>query len=134
MTKKNSENLIQKESIPLIISKENFEIFLNYLLNTLMNEDDKISKDSFYKLFPKFPYFAKKKLFEFFLCQCNKKDCCYHLSLKELIQNIIKIIYANIEEKINLFANFFNFNKDNFIHYEDIRLFFYHFFFIFLSN
>ena len=60
MTKKNSENLIQKESIPLIISKENFEIFLNYLLNTLMNEDDKISKDSFYKLFPKFPYFAKK--------------------------------------------------------------------------
>ena len=128
MTKKNSENLLQKESIPLIISKENFEIFLNYLLNTLMNEDDKISKDSFYKLFPKFPYFAKKKLFEFFICQCNKKDCCYYLSLKELIQNIIKIIYANIEEKINLFANFFNFNKDNFIHYEDIRLFFYHFF------
>ena len=67
MTKKNSENLIQKESIPLIISKENFEIFLNYLLNTLMNEDDKISKDSFYKLFPKFPYFAKKKLFSYFV-------------------------------------------------------------------
>ena len=127
MTKnKNSENLIKVESIPLNISLDKFQIFLKYLLKTLLNKSKNISRESFYKLFPKLPYFAKKKIFIFFLNQNNKND--NNLSSNEFINNIIKLIYGNEEEKLELFGNFFNFNNDNLIHYEDIRLFFYHFF------
>ncbi len=127
MTKnKNSENLTKVESIPLNISLDKFKIFLKYLLKTFLDKNKNISRDCFYKLFPKFPYFAKKKLFNFFLNQNNKND--NNLPINELKNNIIKLIYGNEDEKLELFGNFFNFNNDNFVHYEDIRLFFYHFF------
>ena len=127
MTKnKNSENLTKVESIPLNISLEKFQIFLKYLLKTFLNKNKNISREFFYKLFPKFPYFVKKKLYNFFLNHNNKKE--NNLSTKELKNNIIKFIYGNENEKLELFGNFFNFNNDDLVHYEDIRLFFYHFF------
>ena len=130
--KKNSEQLISIESISLNISLDKFKHFLKYLLQTLADKNKKITRESFYKLFPKFPYFAKKKLFDFFIEKRKKEDMT--LTPKELIENIIKILYGTFEEKIELFANFFNFNKDNLIHYEDIRLFFYHFFLFSYQN
>ena len=70
--KKNSENLLNYESICSSISLGKFEIFLKYLFKSLMNdENEKISRDTFYKLFSKFPYFAKKKLYEYFI---DKKE------------------------------------------------------------
>ena len=130
--KKNSEQLISIESISLNISLDKFKHFLKYLLQTLADKNKKITRESFYKLFPKFPYFAKKKLFDFFIERSKKEDMT--LTPKELIQNIIQILYGTFKEKIELFANFFNFNKDNLIHYEDIRLFFYHFFLFSYQN
>ena len=87
-------------------------------------ENDTISRDSFYKLFPKFPYFAKKKLYEFFIKKNDEGK--KFLNSNDLINNLIKIIYGNKNERIEIFSQFFNFNKDNMIYYEDIRLFYYH--------
>ena len=100
-------------------------MFLKYLFKSLMNaENDTISRDSFYKLFPKFPYFAKKKLYEFFIKKNDEGK--KFLNSNDLINNLIKIIYGNKNERIEIFSQFFNFNKDNMIYYEDIRLFYYH--------
>ena len=123
--KKNSENLLNYESICSSISLGKFEIFLKYLFKSLMNdENEKISRDTFYKLFSKFPYFAKKKLYEYFIDK--KEEGKKFLNSNDLINNIIKIIYGNEKEKIEIFSQFFNFNKDNKIYYEDLRLFYYH--------
>ena len=123
--KKNSENLLNYESICSSISLDKFEIFLKYLFKSLMNdENEKISRDTFYKLFSKFPYFAKKKLYEYFIDK--KEEGKKFLNSNDLINNIIKIIYGNEKEKIEIFSQFFNFNKDNKIYYEDLRLFYYH--------
>ena len=100
-------------------------MFLKYLFKSLMNaENDTISRDAFYKLFPKFPYFAKKKLYEFFIKKNDEGK--KFLNSNDLINNLIKIIYGNKNERIEIFSQFFNFNKDNMIYYEDIRLFYYH--------
>ena len=123
--KKNSQNLLNYESICSSISLEKFEIFLKYLFKSLMNaENEIISRDTFYKLFPKFPYFAKKKLYEFFTKKNEEGKKI--LNSNDLIKNLIKIIYGNKNERIEIFSQFFNFNKDNMIYYEDIRLFYYH--------
>ena len=105
--KKNSQNLLNYESICSSISLGKFEMFLKYLFKSLMNaENDTISRDSFYKLFPKFPYFAKKKLYEFFIKKNDEGK--KFLNSNDLINNLIKIIYGNKNERIEIFSQFFN--------------------------
>ena len=67
MSEINSRNLLEYDSIPTYISPTKFKYFLQCLFNTIMGDEEKITKNVFYKLFPSFPYFAKKKLFSYFI-------------------------------------------------------------------
>ena len=126
MSEINSRNLLEYDSIPTYISPTKFKYFLQCLFNTIMGDEEKITKNVFYKLFPSFPYFAKKKLFSYFIDYNNNNKS--EILSEDLIDYITKIIFGNINYKLEFLSNFFLFNKDNFITYEDLRLYFYHFY------
>ena len=121
----NGQTLLEYESIFNDISKNKFEQFLIYLFETLLPRKLKIDRDIFSKLFSKIPYLPRMKLFDYL-----RKDKHYEshlIRLEDLIQNLILIIFGTIEEKINFVINFFNFNNDKKIYYEDVKLTFYYF-------
>ncbi len=122
----NSKNILEYDSIPTYISLTKFKKFLKCLLQTIMDDNFGITKDIFYKLFPFLPYFAKKKLFLFFLHSQNKNN--NQISSNYLINILSKILYGDINYKLEFISNFFLFNNDNLITFEDIRLYFYHFY------
>ena len=122
----NSKNLLEFDSLPTYISLTKFKTFLKCLLQTIMDENLGITKDIFYKLFPYLPYFAKKKLFLFLLHSENK--CNNQISSIYLINILSKILYGDINYKLEFISNFFLFNSDKLITFEDIRLYFYHYY------
>ena len=122
----NSKNLLEYDSIPTYISLTKFKTFLKCLLQTIMDDNFGITKDIFYKLFPYLPYFAKKKLFVFFLNSQNQYK--NQISSNYLIDILTKILYGDINYKLEFISNFFLFNNDKLITFEDVRLYFYHFY------
>ena len=121
----NGQTLLENESIFNDISKNKFEQFLIYLFETLLPRKLKIDRDIFSKLFYKIPYLPRMKLFDYL-----RKDNYYEshlIRLEDLIENLILIIFGTIEEKMYFVINFFNFNNDQKIYYEDVKLTFYYF-------
>ena len=52
MSEINSRNLLEYDSIPTYISPTKFKYFLQCLFITIMGDEEKITKNVFYKLFP----------------------------------------------------------------------------------
>ena len=121
----NGQTLLEYESIYNEISKEKFEKFLNHLFETLFPTKKNLDRNIFNKLFPKIPYFPKMKLFDYLLKK-NKHES-HLISIENIIETLIIIIFGSIEDKINFVTKYFSFNNDNKIYYKDVKLIFFYF-------
>ena len=121
----NGQTLLEYESIFSVTSKNKFETFLHYLFETILPRKDSVDRDTFSKIFCNVPYFPRMKLFDY-LIKDNLNDSNL-LNIKLLIKNLIIIIFGSIEERLNFVVNFFSFNKDDKIYYEDVKLIFFYF-------
>ena len=121
----NGQTLLEYESIYDEISKNKFEKFLNYLFETILPRKVNVDRDTFSKIFYNVPYFPRMKLFDY-LIQDNLNDSNL-LNIDFLIKNLIIIIYGSIEDRLDFVINFFSFNNDDKIYYEDVKLIFFYF-------
>ncbi len=121
----NGQTLLEYESIFSETSKNKFEKFLLYLFETILPRKDSVDRDTFSKLFCNVPYFPRMKLFDY-LIKDNLNDSNL-LNIDFLIKNLIIIIFGSIEDRLDFVINFFSFNNDDKIYYDDVKLIFFYF-------
>ena len=130
MSKEYSRNILEiSEYLDIFMPKNCFEYYMSQIYNSILSQNTININDTenginliSFNIYINLPFFISQKIFN-----AIKKDTnTDYLSEKEFVNFFSTIYYGTLEERANLIFKILDFNKQNQIEMNDVKLFLYH--------